>query len=88
MTRFAIVLAVAGLASADRAAEECEACGLLVWRMQTIVAAKAAKLDKVKKAKEKRAAKSSKAHSRRWLKQVCSRDTRPRVYTRRGCGAG
>ena len=49
--------------------EDCEACGLLIWRMQTIVAAKAAALESKKKATEKRAAKATKAHSKRWLKQ-------------------
>jgi len=57
------------LATADRLDEDCEACGVLVWRMQTIVAHKAKQLEDVKKAKEKRAAKSKKAHSRRWLRQ-------------------
>ena len=55
--------------AADRQLEDCEACGLLVWRMQTIVAKKAAALEDVKRAKEKRVKKSTKAHSKRWLKQ-------------------
>lgn len=55
--------------AADRVTEECEACGLLVWRMQTIVAQIAKALESTKRAKEKRAEKSTKAHSKRWLKQ-------------------
>ena len=57
------------IASVNSADEDCEACGLLVWRMQTIVAARASALESMKRAKEKRAAKSTKAHSKRWLKQ-------------------
>ena len=49
--------------------EECEACGLLVWRMQQIVGSKQMELESLKAAKEKRAEKSTKAHSKRWLRQ-------------------
>ena len=55
--------------TADRVSQDCKACGLLVWRMQTVIAAKAARLQDLKKAKEARAAKATKAHSKRWLKQ-------------------
>jgi hypothetical protein len=55
--------------SANRRLEDCEACGLIVWRMQAIVAAKEMELESLKKAKEKRAKASTKAHSKRWLKQ-------------------
>ena len=40
--------------------------------MQTIVAFKVAALEKIRSAKAKRAAKSTKAHSRRWLAQEYS----------------
>ena len=60
---------LAARAAADRLAEDCEACGLVVWRMQTIVGQKQSELDALKKAKEKRAKKSTKAHSKRWLRQ-------------------
>jgi hypothetical protein len=64
-----VVLHHTQLVAADRRLEDCEACGLLIWRMQTIVAKKAVALENLKKAKEKRAKKSTKAHSKRWLKQ-------------------
>ena len=54
---------------ANRAAQDCEACGLVVWRMQMIVAARAKELVDIRAAKEKRAAKSQKAHNKRWIKQ-------------------
>ena len=54
---------------ADRVDEDCEACGLLVWRMQTIISEKQKELESLKAAKNKRAAKSTKAHSKRWIKQ-------------------
>ncbi len=58
-----------GVAVADRAAEDCEACGLAVWRMQTFAAQKQSELEVLKQAKERRAKKSTKAHSKRWLRQ-------------------
>ena len=55
-TRVALVVLLAfAAAAADRAAQDCEACGLLIWRMQTIIAEKAASLEDVKAAKEKAA---------------------------------
>lgn len=63
---FALLL---GCTAADRAAEDCEACGLVVWRMQTLVAKKSGELESLKKAKEKRAKQSTKAHNKRWLRQ-------------------
>ena len=66
-----LLLATIGLAvaGADRQDETCEACGLLVWRMQSIVATKQQQLEGLKATKEKRAKKSTKAHSKRWIKQ-------------------
>ena len=68
-----LTIVIASLLSAanafDRADEDCEACGLVYWRMQTIVAEKEAALGAVKAAKEKRAKKSTKAHNKRWLRQ-------------------
>ena len=64
-----LLLAPSAADALDRADELCEACGLIMWRMQTIVTEKAEKLQEVKAAKEKRASKSTKAHSRRWLRQ-------------------
>jgi hypothetical protein len=54
---------------ADRLDEDCEACGLIVWRMQAIIAAKQEELDGHKQAKDKRAQKSTKPQSRKWIKQ-------------------
>ena len=64
-----LLMIIACGAALSRVDEECEACGLIVWRMQTIVSAKQLQLEGVKSAKEKRAKKSSKAHSRRWIRQ-------------------
>lgn len=64
-----LALALAALAGASREEEDCEACGLLVWRMQTIAAAKQKELEALKAAKKKRSDKSTKAHSKRWILQ-------------------
>ena len=70
MTRLLVGAAVLlSLASADRLDEDCELCGLLAWRMQKVVAEKQKTLEVMKAAKEKRAKKSTKPHSRRWIKQ-------------------
>jgi hypothetical protein len=57
-------------AAFDRIDEECEACGLVFWRMQAIVAEKEESLADIKRAKEKRARQSTKAHTKRQLKQA------------------
>ena len=43
--------------------QDCEACGLLVWRMQVIAMSKANSLQHVKRASEKRAKKSTGAEA-------------------------
>lgn len=64
-----LIAVASSLSGFDRADEDCEACGLVFWRMQTIVAEKEKALSSIKAAKEKRAKKSTKAHSKRWLRQ-------------------
>lgn len=73
------VVALCTLASAAkpttpkrRIAEECEACGLIVWRMQTIVSKKQEELKPTKKAKEKAATKTDKHLSKRWIREEYS----------------
>lgn len=63
------LLALLLRASATIEEEECEACGLLMWKLQTIVAGKTLELKELKAAKEKRSKKSTKAHSKRWIMQ-------------------
>ena len=69
LLRLLVVATTVPTCHADRLAEDCEACGVVVWRMQTIVARKQAALEDVKRAKEKRAKRATKAHSKRWLRQ-------------------
>ena len=67
-----LALMMLPFALADRFDEDCEACGLLAWRMQTIVAQKQSQLEHLKQAKEKRAKQAKKAHSKRWLRNEYS----------------
>ena len=71
MSRPALLILLAAHANADdRLAEDCEACGLVAWRLETIVATKRAELEGLRAATEARAAKSTKAHSKRWIKKA------------------
>ena len=64
-----LVLLAAHANAGDRLAEDCEACGLVAWRLETIVATKRAELEGLRAATEARAAKATKPHSKRWIKK-------------------
>ena len=48
--------------------QDCEVCGLLMWRLEDTLQKKKLSLERFKQDMEKRAEKISKAHSKRWLR--------------------
>ena len=68
----AVVLACSLLRATVLAAatfeQDCEMCGLLVWRMEAILAMKREELKEFAAAKEMAARKGSKAQTKKWLR--------------------
>ena len=62
-----LVFPTVALAS-DTFTQDCEMCGLLMWRMENVLAAKKSELQDYKETLEKRAEKGSKAQTKNWIR--------------------
>lgn len=64
-----LIAASAAVASDTTHEQQCEMCGILVWRLEAVLASKKVELQSFRDAQDKRASSASKPHSKRWLRQ-------------------